>query len=58
MFVGGDLTDQDGFKVVEDQGGISIAVGNRVRGQFQVENPAAVRGWLESIAALHDSHHE
>jgi trehalose 6-phosphate phosphatase len=58
VFVGDDLTDQDGFKIVEDQGGISIAVGDRVRGQFRVENAAAVRDWLESIAALHDSHRE
>jgi trehalose 6-phosphate phosphatase len=58
VFVGDDLTDQDGFKVVEDQGGISIAVGDRVHGQFRVENAAAVRDWLEGIAALHDSHRE
>jgi trehalose 6-phosphate phosphatase len=58
VFVGDDLTDQDGFKIVEDQGGISIAVGDRVRAQFRVENAAAVRSWLHGIAALHDSHRE
>jgi trehalose 6-phosphate phosphatase len=56
VFVGDDLTDQDGFKSVEDQGGISIAVGDRVHGQYRLENAAAVRAWLEGIAALHDSH--
>jgi trehalose 6-phosphate phosphatase len=56
VFVGDDLTDQDGFKTVEDQGGISIAVGNRVHGQFRAEDPAAVRTWLKAISALHDSH--
>ena len=56
VFVGDDLTDQDGFKTVEDHGGISIAVGDRVRGQYRMENAAAVRVWLEGIAALHDSH--
>jgi trehalose 6-phosphate phosphatase len=56
VFVGDDLTDQDGFKTVEDQGGISVAVGDRVRGQFHIENAAAVRSWLEGISALHDSH--
>jgi trehalose 6-phosphate phosphatase len=56
VFVGDDLTDQEGFKAVEDQGGISIAVGDRVRGQFCMDNPAAVRHWLEAISALHDSH--
>ncbi len=56
VFVGDDLTDQDGFRAVEDQGGISIAVGDRVHGQFRLENPQAVRGWLETISAMHDSH--
>ncbi|HEV7610400.1 MAG TPA: trehalose-phosphatase [Steroidobacteraceae bacterium] len=56
VFIGDDLTDQDGFRTVEDQGGISIAVGDRVHGQFRLENPKAVRGWLETISALHDSH--
>jgi trehalose 6-phosphate phosphatase len=58
VFVGDDLTDQDGFQMIEDQGGISIAVGDRVRAQFHLENPAAVRNWLHSIAALYDSHRE
>jgi len=58
VFVGDDLTDQDGFKIVEDQGGISIAGGDRVDGQYRLPNPAAVRGWLTGIASLHDSHHE
>jgi trehalose 6-phosphate phosphatase len=57
VFVGDDLTDLDGFKTVEDQGGISIAVGDRVRAQYRLEDAAAVRGWLKEIAALHDSHH-
>jgi hypothetical protein len=43
---------------VEDEGGISIAVGCRVRGQFRLENASAVRAWLKGIAALRDSHHE
>ena len=56
VFIGDDLTDQDGFRMVEDQGGLSIAVGDRVRGQYHLENAAAVREWLGQIAALHDSH--
>jgi trehalose 6-phosphate phosphatase len=56
VFVGDDLTDQDAIKAVGDQGGISIAVGDRVHGQYRVENTAAVRAWLREIAALHDSH--
>ena len=58
VFVGDDLTDQDGFRMVEDQGGISIAVGDRVQGQYRFENAAAVRTWLQGIAELHDSHRE
>jgi trehalose 6-phosphate phosphatase len=57
VFIGDDLTDQDGFAMVESQGGISIGVGEQVQGQFYLENVAAVRQWLQSIAALHDSHH-
>ena len=56
VFVGDDLTDQDGFKAVQDQGGISVAVGDRVHGQFRAADPAAVRAWLETISALDDSH--
>lgn len=58
VFVGDDLTDQDALRAVEDEGGISIAVGERVRGQYRVENASAVRNWLRGIAALHDSHRE
>jgi len=54
-YIGDDLTDQGGFRVVEDQGGVSIAVGDRVRGQYRVDDSAAVRRWLRGIAALQDS---
>ncbi|HEX3398603.1 MAG TPA: trehalose-phosphatase [Steroidobacteraceae bacterium] len=57
VFAGDDLTDQDGFGVVEARGGISIAVGDRVQGQFYLPDVTAVRAWLKRIAALHDSHH-
>jgi len=52
VVVGDDLTDQAGFRLVEALGGISIAVGHRVQGQWRLDNPAAVRRWLGSIAAL------
>jgi len=52
VVVGDDLTDQAGFRLVEALGGISIAVGHRVQGQWRFDNPAAVRHWLASIAAL------
>jgi trehalose 6-phosphate phosphatase len=56
VFVGDDLTDQDSFKTVDDAGGISISVGERVRGRYRLEDPAAVRTWLLGISAMHDSH--
>ncbi|HLZ98989.1 MAG TPA: trehalose-phosphatase [Steroidobacteraceae bacterium] len=58
VYVGDDLTDLDGFRAVDDQGGVSIAVGDRVEGQYRLDDPAAVREWLKGIARLIDSHHE
>jgi trehalose 6-phosphate phosphatase len=57
VFAGDDLTDQDGFAMVEAHGGISIGVGDRVQGQFYLPDVSAVRMWLRQIAALHDPHH-
>ena len=56
VFAGDDLTDQDGFAMVEAQDGLSVGVGDRVQGQFYLPDVAAVRTWLRQIAALHDSH--
>jgi trehalose 6-phosphate phosphatase len=58
VYVGDDLTDIDGFRVVDDQGGISIAVGDRVQAQYHLDNPMAVRRWLDGIAGLVDSRRE
>jgi trehalose 6-phosphate phosphatase len=58
VFVGDDLTDQESLRMVEDMGGISIAVADRVRAQYQLPDAAAVSTWLQGIAALHDSHRE
>jgi trehalose 6-phosphate phosphatase len=52
VFVGDDLTDHDGLRCVERMGGISIAVGDRIQGQWHLEDPAEVRRWLASVAAL------
>jgi trehalose 6-phosphate phosphatase len=56
VFVGDDLTDQDGFAMVEAHRGLSVAVGDRVQAQFYLPDVPAVRMWLRQIAALHDSH--
>jgi trehalose 6-phosphate phosphatase len=58
VYVGDDLTDIDGFRVVDDQDGISIAVGDRVQAQYHLDNPMAVRRWLDGIAGLVDSRRE
>jgi trehalose 6-phosphate phosphatase len=58
VYVGDDLTDLDGFRAVDTLGGVSIAVGERVDGQYHLADPAAVREWLKGIAGLIDSHHE
>jgi len=55
VYVGDDLTDVDGFRMVETHGGFSIAVGDRVRGEYRLDDPGAVREWLTGIAALVDS---
>jgi trehalose 6-phosphate phosphatase len=54
VFIGDDLTDQDGFPAVEAMGGISIGVGDRVQGQYHLDTVAEVRDWLKSITALHN----
>jgi trehalose 6-phosphate phosphatase len=52
VFVGDDLTDEDGLRSAERMGGISVAVGDRIEGQWHLESPAEVRRWLASVAAL------
>ena len=52
VFVGDDLTDRDGFDVIDARGGISIAVGDRVRAQMRLDDPAAVHALLRRIVTL------
>jgi trehalose 6-phosphate phosphatase len=51
VFVGDDLTDRDGFAAVEALGGISVSVGERVRGQYQLEDVESVRRWLREFVS-------
>jgi trehalose 6-phosphate phosphatase len=50
VFVGDDLTDEDGFEVVNRLGGYSVAVGvtRPTHARWRVPNEAHVLGWLES----------
>lgn len=48
VFIGDDVTDDDGFAAVRELGGIAIAVGERPAplAHFVLADPAAVRDWL------------
>lgn len=45
VFIGDDVTDEDGFSAVNDLSGISVIVGSR--------RPTAARACLDDIAAVH-----
>ena len=52
VFVGDDVTDEDGFRAVNAQTGITIRVGGSrdSEAEYSLKDVAAVRSWLESIA--------
>lgn len=49
IFVGDDVTDEDGFAGAENFGGFGIAVGERpsARARYRLDSVAAVHKWLE-----------
>jgi len=49
IFVGDDITDDDAFAAVRRQQGIAIAVGERVRSEYRLADPADVRRWLRQL---------
>jgi trehalose 6-phosphate phosphatase len=52
LFAGDDLTDENGFRVVEERGGLSIKIGNGdTIATKRVSSPAAFRAWLAAFAA-------
>ena len=51
IYIGDDFTDFDGFGAVRRNGGVDIAVGNRVGARWHLPDPAAVRQWLRRFAA-------
>lgn len=53
IFVGDDLTDEDGFAAVNALGGISIRVGagDGTQARHELAVPSDLRHWLEGLAA-------
>ncbi len=52
VFVGDDVTDEDGFKMVNALGGVSIKVGTGVtQATCALSDPRAVRYWLRSLVS-------
>jgi trehalose 6-phosphate phosphatase len=56
VFVGDDLTDEDGFGAAEGMGGIGILVGQErpTRASRRLPAASAVRAWLEA-AVMEDA---
>jgi trehalose 6-phosphate phosphatase len=51
IFIGDDLTDQDGFAAVRRHHGMPIAVGSNVNTEWRLERPESVRRWLAGFLA-------
>jgi len=52
VFAGDDLTDEKGFAVVNDHGGLSIKVGGGdTSAQMRIDSVEALIGWLASLVA-------
>ncbi|MXO64780.1 trehalose-phosphatase [Altericroceibacterium endophyticum] len=49
IFIGDDVTDEDGFSGVADKGGFGIIVGDREKtlARYRLSNPEKVHEWLE-----------
>jgi trehalose 6-phosphate phosphatase len=50
IFIGDDQTDYGGFAAVRRFDGLAIAVGPRVKSEWWLEGPVAVRQWLTQLA--------
>jgi len=49
VVLGDDITDLDAFRAAEESGGMSVAVGERIDGQWRLADPLAVRRWLSGF---------
>jgi trehalose 6-phosphate phosphatase len=52
IFIGDDQTDYGGFAAVRRFDGMAVAVGPRVRAEWWLPGPAAVRQWLEQLTTV------
>lgn len=50
IFIGDDITDYGGFEAVRRAGGMAVAVGSRVKSEWWLPGPPAVRRWLGQLA--------
>lgn len=56
VFLGDDVTDEDGFRVVNDLAGVSIRVGDDAEtdAQYRLHDVASVRHWLRNAILVND----
>lgn len=51
IFLGDDVTDESGFALVNERGGVSVRIGSSVEtvAQYVVSDAQSVRGWLKHL---------